>query len=364
MDRAMDAWVDGGTLPRRPPVGRRRQRGFHGVHGAHQRVWAGSSEAAAGTAGRRHRLSLGLREALERRVRGGRPRRGRGGVGGQPHRLRDPPSLRGRDLARGAGRHEPPPLRAALPRRPPRPHTSPGRRAPRASPAPAARGNHGDFPGEGTRPPARHFTQLPGVFPTGPGSGGLRGHRSFRFLPAPREGGGDGVAARKRHGEGEHLRRACPRSREPPPGSYRPPAPLASGDSPLRSFPSGTTETGPGAGPPNRHGNHPHHPQHGGGGTASPARLSPAVPSPGAPALTAAAAAQDGPGGAGRARLRGGCAGSSAASGRCSAGGAGPGRRRRAQWGRALISMQAPPPARQARLAERRRVRAAAGERG
>lgn len=144
MDRAMDAWVDGGTLPRRPPVGRRRQRGFHGVHGAHQRVWAGSSEAAAGTAGRRHRLSLGLREALERRVRGGRPRRGRGGVGGQPHRLRDPPQ-------------------------PPRPGLGTGRRPARTAPAPG-------------RPPApaTAASHLPGAagaqgFPRACGSGKPRG---------------------------------------------------------------------------------------------------------------------------------------------------------------------------------------------
>lgn len=188
MDGATDAWVDGGTLPRRPPVGRRRQRGFHGVHGAHQRVWAGSSEAAAGTAGRRHRLSLGLREAVERRVRGGRPRRGRGGEGGgAARRLRDPPSLRGRDLAsgpwlaRGAGRHAPPPLRAA-PRaghRGVRPRRGGGRRG---LPSRLRAGEPRGLPGERTRPPARHCTPLPGVFPAGPGSGGPRGHRRFRFL--------------------------------------------------------------------------------------------------------------------------------------------------------------------------------------
>lgn len=171
---ATDAWVDGGTLPRRPPVGRRRQRGFHGVHGAHQQVWAGSSEAAAGTAGRRHRLSLGLREAVEGWVRGSRPRRGRGG--GQPIGFATPqpprPGLGVRPAA-GTGRRpaRAPPLRAAPPRRPTRRQTSLGRRALGASPAPVGGGNRGDFPGKGRGPPLGTAPRCPGYFQPGPAPG-------------------------------------------------------------------------------------------------------------------------------------------------------------------------------------------------
>lgn len=120
----------------------------------------------------------------------GRPPTERPGrSGGQPHKLRDPPASAAGTWRPARGWHEapsgthrprsgPPP---PPPRRPPRSQTSPG----------TSRGR------DAVPRPAWHFTPLPGVFPAGPSSGGPRGHQSFRFLPAPREGGGDGVAARK-----------------------------------------------------------------------------------------------------------------------------------------------------------------------
>lgn len=288
---------------------------------------------------------------MEQRVRGGRPRRGRGGVGGSPISFEIPqPPRRRLGVRPAAGMRRRPARTAPAPGRPRPPAGHRGVRPPRG------------LPGEGMRPPARHgiSPHCPGYFQPGPAAGARGVTRAFgssrRRGRAAEMGSPRGKTRR-----GEHLRRACPSSWELPPRSHRPPAPLASGDSPLSSFPSGTAGTGPGAGPPLPWQPPPPPPARRG----RPAGAPPAppvfllIPPPGAPALTAAAA-QDGPGCAGRARLREGCAGSSAARGRSSAGGgAGPPPPR--TMGRALVSMQAPPPPRQARVAERRRRLRAGG---
>lgn len=136
-----------------------------------------------------------------------------GGVGeGQPpperpgrgtaHRLRDPPASAAGTWRPARGWHGAPAgTRTPAPGRPPAPANAasdlPGAAGAGGFPRACGRGEPRGLPGEGTRPPARHCTPLPGVFPAGPGAGGPRGHRRFLFLPAPREGGGDGVAARK-----------------------------------------------------------------------------------------------------------------------------------------------------------------------
>lgn len=157
-------------------------------------------------------------------------RRGRGGTA-QPPRLRDPPASAAGPWRAARGWHG---ARAApAPGRPPAPATA-------ASAPPRGGGRRGLPPrlasvGGGTAGTSRgrdaalrpaFHPHCPGYFQPGPAAGAPRGHRSFRFLPAPREGGGDGVAARK---DTERGTPAAGLPRLPGATAAQPPAPGAPG---------------------------------------------------------------------------------------------------------------------------------------